>query len=245
MRVVKADDYQTWFIQEDDFSLLVDPWLDKKLNPHSSFFIQRSRDKPSSLSQEDLDNINAIIITAPFIDHLHLPSLKKFNKDIHIYTSRKIKKRLTKKGFCNVKSCINENPIEIGPLILTTYPAGFPYNWSSFCFFLENKRGKRLFHESHMVNLALLEKLNQKSDIALITVDSVKFLGLLKLSMGLDRALKTISLLEANKIMATGTNPNELKGLIKKLLMIQENEQNHLATEEVQLFLKREDEVII
>ena len=40
MRVVKADDYQTWFIEEDNFSVLVDPWLDKKLNPHSSFFFK-------------------------------------------------------------------------------------------------------------------------------------------------------------------------------------------------------------
>ena len=43
MRVVKADDYQTWFIEEDNFSVLVDPWLDKKLNPDSSFFLQRDR----------------------------------------------------------------------------------------------------------------------------------------------------------------------------------------------------------
>jgi L-ascorbate metabolism protein UlaG (beta-lactamase superfamily) len=31
MRILKADDYQTWFIEENNFSILVDPWLDKKL----------------------------------------------------------------------------------------------------------------------------------------------------------------------------------------------------------------------
>jgi len=33
MRVVKADDYQTWFIEEDGFGVLIEPWLDKKLKP--------------------------------------------------------------------------------------------------------------------------------------------------------------------------------------------------------------------
>ena len=41
MRILKADDYQTWFIEENNFSILVDPWLDKKLNPHSSLILQR------------------------------------------------------------------------------------------------------------------------------------------------------------------------------------------------------------
>ena len=101
MRVLKADDYQTWLIEEDNFSVLVDPWLDKRLNPHSSFILQREREEPSCLSEKDLNKVKAVIITAPFVDHLHLPSLKKLNKDVQIITTSRVKKTLEKKGFLN------------------------------------------------------------------------------------------------------------------------------------------------
>ena len=75
MRVIKADDYQTWFIEEDGFGVLIDPWLDKKLNPESSILLQRERQATSSLSQKELDQVKVAIVTAPFIDHLHILSL--------------------------------------------------------------------------------------------------------------------------------------------------------------------------
>ena len=207
MRVLKADDYQTWYIDEDNFSVLIDPWLDKRLNPHSSFILQREREVPSCLNEKDLSKVKAVIITAPFVDHFHLPSLKKLNKDVQIITTSRVKKTLEKKGFLNRVTCVGNNPIEIGPFKLSAYPAGFPYNWSSFCFYLENNKGKRLFQESHVANLSLIKKINQTCDLALITVDSVKLLGVLKLSMSLEQSIKDTSLLGAKKLMATGTTP--------------------------------------
>ena len=136
MKILKADDYQTWFIEENNFSILVDPWLDRKLNPNSSIFLQREREDSSCLTDEDVKNVDAVIITAPFIDHLPFPSLNKLNKDIQIITTKRAKKNLNKRGFLNVTTCINNHPIEIGPFLLSPYPAGFPYTWSSFCIFL-------------------------------------------------------------------------------------------------------------
>ena len=107
MRILKADDYQTWLIEEDNFSVLVDPWLDKTLNPHSSFILQREREEPSCLSEKDLNRVKAVIITAPFADHLHLPSLKKLNKDVQIITTSRVKKTLEKKGFLNKVTCVS------------------------------------------------------------------------------------------------------------------------------------------
>ena len=63
MRVVKADDYQTWFIEEDDYGVLIDPWLDKKLNPSNSVLLQRERNEASSLSQDELDKVKILIYT--------------------------------------------------------------------------------------------------------------------------------------------------------------------------------------
>ena len=91
MRVVKADDYQTWFIEEDDYGVLIDPWLDKKLNPSNSVLLQRERNEASSLSQDELDKVKIVIITAPFIDHLHIPSIKTVSyTHLTLPTKRKV-----------------------------------------------------------------------------------------------------------------------------------------------------------
>ena len=245
MRVLKADDYQTWYIDEDNFSVLIDPWLDKRLNPHSSFILQREREVPTCLNEKDLRKVKAVIITAPFVDHFHLPSLKKLNKDVQIITTSRVKKTLEKKGFLNRVTCVGNNPIEIGPFKLSAYPAGFPYNWSSFCFYLENNKGKRLFQESHVANLSLIKKINQTCDLALITVDSVKLLGVLKLSMSLEQSIKVTSLLGAKKLMATGTSPFLLKGLIRKLLLTESKQKNYSIEGGPQVLYKRGDEVIL
>ena len=245
MRVLKADDYQTWYIDEDNFSVLIDPWLDKRLNPHSSFILQREREVPSCLNEKDLSKVKAVIITAPFVDHFHLPSLKKLNKDVQIITTSRVKKTLEKKGFLNRVTCVGNNPIEIGPFKLSTYPAGFPYNWSSFCFYLENNKGKRLFQESHVANLSLIKKINKTCDLALITVDSVKLLGVLKLSMSLEQSIKVTSLLGAKKLMATGTSPFLLRGLIRKLLLTESKQKNYSIEGGPQVLYKRGDEVIL
>ena len=245
MRVLKADDYQTWYIDEDNFSVLIDPWLDKRLNPHSSFILQREREVPSCLNEKDLRKVKAVIITAPFVDHFHLPSLKKLNKDVQIITTSRVKKTLEKKGFLNRVTCVGNNPIEIGPFKLSAYPAGFPYNWSSFCFYLENNKGKRLFQESHVANLSLIKKINQTCDLALITVDSVKLLGVLKLSMSLEQSIKVASVLGAKKLMATGTSPFLLQGLIRKLLLTESKQKNYSIEGGPQVLYKRGDEVIL
>ena len=245
MRVLKADDYQTWYIDEDNFSVLIDPWLDKRLNPHSSFILQREREVPSCLNEKDLSKVKAVIITAPFVDHFHLPSLEKLNKDVQIITTSRVKKTLEKKGFLNRVTCVGNNPIEIGPFKLSAYPAGFPYNWSSFCFYLENNKGKRLFQESHVANLSLIKKINQTCDLALLTVDSVKLFGVLKLSMSLEQSIKGASILGAKKLMATGTSPFLLKGLIRKLLLTESKQKNFSIEGGLQILYERGDELFL
>ena len=41
MKLIKADNYQMWCIENQDHSILIDPWLSKKLKPKNAFFIQR------------------------------------------------------------------------------------------------------------------------------------------------------------------------------------------------------------
>ena len=243
MRVVKADDYQTWFIEEDGFGVLIDPWLDKKLNPESSVLLQRERQENSSLSQKELDQTKVVIVTAPFIDHLHIPSIKKLNNKVKIITTKKVRNILIKNQIDNPIACIDNQIIEIGPFKLSVFPAGFPYSWSAFCFFLENNEGKTIFHEGHMTNFNTLRKLKKKCDAVLITLDKVKFLGILTLSMGSKDGFKTASLLDSKLIMATGTQPNEIKGLIKYFLSTKRGDE--LKSDRFDVYTKKGDEVLL
>ena len=43
MKLIKADNYQTWYIENLDKSIIIDPWLTNKLQPKGSFFIQRKK----------------------------------------------------------------------------------------------------------------------------------------------------------------------------------------------------------
>ena len=86
MKIIKADDYQTWYIEYLDQSILIDPWLSKSLTPDGTFFIQRKKNNNSCLSDEDINKVKALIITAPFEDHLHIDTIKKLPNDLPIYT---------------------------------------------------------------------------------------------------------------------------------------------------------------
>ena len=243
MRVVKADDYQTWFIEEGGFGVLIDPWLDKKLNPESSVLLQRERQETSSLSQKELDQVRVAIITAPFIDHLHIPSIKKLNNKVKIITTKKVKKILIKNQIDNPIACIDNQVMEVGPFKLSALPAGFPYSWSAFCFFLENTERKTIFHEGHTANFHKLKRLKRKCDAVLITLDKVKFLGIITLSMGPKEGFKTARLLDSKRIMATGTQPNEIKGLIKYFLSTKQD--GELKNDEFDVYTKKGDEVLL
>ena len=45
MKIIKADNYQTWYIEYNDQSILIDPWLSNSLTPDGTFFIQRKKNK--------------------------------------------------------------------------------------------------------------------------------------------------------------------------------------------------------
>ena len=55
MKLIKADNYQTWYIENNNKSILIDPWLSNKLQPENSFFIQRNKDNITVLNQEQIE----------------------------------------------------------------------------------------------------------------------------------------------------------------------------------------------
>ena len=62
MKLLKADNYQTWYIEKNNESILIDPWLTNQLQPDGSLFIQRNKLNVSCLSDKDIDKVHPIEI---------------------------------------------------------------------------------------------------------------------------------------------------------------------------------------
>ena len=228
MKLLKADNYQTWLIEEADIAVLIDPWLSKQLQPDNSIFIQRKKSQASLLNDEDYEKVQAIIITAPFKDHLHIESIKSFTKSVKIYTSKFIKRLLLRAGVANDIYIINEDGVDIGSINIRALPTGFPYHPATFALLIEDSKGNRIFHEGHIARFKYLMKNNIKADVAILTAEEVKLFGFLRLGMDYKRTLKACDILGAKELFITGSNPEKTTGFISKFLLIRSIEREKI-----------------
>jgi L-ascorbate metabolism protein UlaG (beta-lactamase superfamily) len=242
MRLLKADNYQTWFIEEEGHGVLIDPWLSQQLQPDNSLFIQRKKEQISHLNNEELKNVQTIIITAPFEDHLHIDSLKQFPKHVDIYTSKFIKRFLVKGGVTNNIYTLNKNGNDIGHMNFKALPTGFPYHPATFALLVEDKKGNRIFHEGHIARFKYLIKNNIKADTVILTAEEVKLFGLLRLGMDYKRTLKACNILNAKNLFITGSNPEKTSGLISKFLTISPLEKDKIKSK-IKFFYKAGDSI--
>ena len=227
MKVKKADDYQSWYVQEGDRGLLIDPWFDSELVDGKGWFLQRRKEKKTELSKEEISAVQDIIITAPFEDHLHLKTLKDF-PTANIWCSSQVKKILLKKKLENKILEFSSDSQLIGNLNVQALPAGFPYNTTAHCLLISNKNGFKVFHEGHVVNKKLLIENNIEADVAILTGEEVKFFGLMTLSMNMRKAIEACKLLKAKKLFITGSNPLKNSGFINNFLKLKKLDNDAL-----------------
>ena len=233
MKVKKADDYQSWFIEEGEEALLIDPWFDLSLVDGKGWFLQRKKEKKSFLTEDEISKVKNIIITAPFEDHLHFSTLKELST-ANIWCSSQIKSILLKKDLQNKIFELSTSNL-IGNLEVRAYPAGFPYNTTALCLHILNEEGFAVFHEGHVVNKKVIQNNDIKADIAILTAEEVKFFGLLTLSMNLKNAMIACDLLEAKKLFITGSNPSKNTGFVNNFLKLNKLD-NDLIDDKIEIF---------
>ena len=61
--------------------------------------------------------------------------------------------------------------------------------------------------------------------------------------MGPEKGLTTARLLDSKRIMATGTQPDQIKGIIKYFLSMKRGEE--LNTDEFDVYTKKGDEILL
>ena len=71
MKIKKIDDYQSWYIESEDTALIIDPWLDKVMQPKSNFFINRAREENALITDEMICKVACISVS---YTHLTLPT---------------------------------------------------------------------------------------------------------------------------------------------------------------------------
>tara|TARA_B100000700_G_scaffold55620_1_gene59882 strand:- start:453 stop:1184 length:732 start_codon:yes stop_codon:yes gene_type:complete len=217
MKIIKADNYQTWYLEHNNNAILIDPWLTNTLQPEGSFFIQRKKNNSSCLSKVEIGKVNGIIITAPFEDHLHLESINML-ADIPIYTSNIVKKQLIKNNIQNKIYILSEQTTKVNDLNIKALPTSYPYYRTTFSLLIEDNKGNSVFHEGHRVNFKYLNENNIKAEIAILTAEETKLFGFIQLGMNYRNTLKAANILGSSQLFITGNNPEQTQGFIKNFL---------------------------
>ena len=217
MKIIKADNYQTWYLEHNNNAILIDPWLTNTLQPEGSFFIQRKKNNSSCLSKVEIGKVNGIIITAPFEDHLHLESINML-ADIPIYTSNIVKKQLIKNNIQNKIYILSEQTTKVNDLNIKALPTSYPYYRTTFSLLIEDNKGNSVFHEGHRVNFKYLNENNIKAEIAILTAEETKLFGFIQLGMNYRNTLKAANMLGSSQLFITGNNPEQTQGFIKNFL---------------------------
>lgn len=245
MKIIKIDDYQSWYIESDDVAIIIDPWLDKVMQPKSNFFINRIRNENALITNEMINKVACILISAPFEDHFHEKSLKRFDPNTLVLSSKPSLKKLKKLGFKNVETLRAGTQKNIGDLLIKAHDAGFPYNYL-WTFSFEIIQGdKVLYFESHVDKPSRIKQKGLKADCAILTTEEVKILGLLPLSNSSETSLKMLEELECKNIMIQGSNPSETKGLISYFLKIGEENLQLFSNNGIKAFKKAGSELTI
>ena len=228
MKITKADNYQTWYLENDNNAILIDPWLTNTLQPEGSFFIQRRKINSSCLSKVEIGKVNGIIITAPFEDHLHMESINMLT-DIPIYTSNIVKRQLIKNKTQNRIHILSEQTTNVNNLNIKALPTSYPYFSTTFSLLIKDDKENSVFHEGHRVNFKYLIKNNIKADVAILTAEESKLFGFIQLGMNYRNTIKAVNLLGSSQLFITGNNPDKTLGFIKKFLTTKSFDINDLS----------------
>ena len=134
-----------WLIKFKKTNVLIDPWLTGDLIfPPGKWFFKGSLENEILIDEE----INLILLTQGLADHCHIPSLKKFKKNINIICPNSAKDILEKAGFTSIKVLKpSEEVNQMGLEILAT--AGAPVPQIENGYIVKDIEGSGFYIEPH------------------------------------------------------------------------------------------------
>lgn len=223
MRITKLDDYQSWYLEAGGARVLVDPWLTEDLRFPLGMF-----HRTHELRGHDTIKPTHLVITAPFGDHLHPPTLALLDKTIPVLTNGAAAKRMRALGFHDVTTqrAGDVRDLAAGVSLRFVAPA-FPYAHNSLGFLLEETNAghtTRAYLETHVVSPKAMEALPKPIDAVLTTAENVRLFGI-QLAMDTRRAAHVAKTLAAKHFVPTGVNPGKSRGVLPALLFVRSDRE--------------------
>jgi len=134
-----------WLIKFDNTNLIIDPWLTGDLVfPPGEWFFKGSLENEILIEEE----INIILLTQALPDHCHVPSLKKFKKNIDIICPSSAKGILENLGFASITILKPSEKINKKGLIIEA-TAGAPVPQIENGYIVKDQEGQGFYIEPH------------------------------------------------------------------------------------------------
>ena len=206
-----------WLIKFDKTNLLIDPWLTGDLIfPPGEWFFKGTLDNEIKIEEE----INVILLTQGLPDHCHIPSLKKFKKNIEIVCPNSAKNILKKSGFTSIKFLRPSEKIKTHGLEIEA-TAGAPVPQIENGYIVKDQKGSGFYIEPHGY---LDENLkSQKIDAVITPIINLELPVVGSFVKGADVLPKLISTFNPKYILSsTAGGEATYTGLLNKFISIQE-----------------------
>lgn len=215
MRLHRLDDYQSWLVEVGGRRIAVDPWLTEEFSlPPGHWLFGRRRQAPP-VSPSSLASVDALVLTAHFSDHLHVPTLEALPRSIPVVASRTAASMVRRLGFTSVRGLRGGETAELFPGVrVEAIAPGFPYSHNSLGYVL-TAHEKRLYLETHMIHPMRAPK---GVELLVAPVQSVRLLGI-PFVMSPERVVSLLGALSPAKLVPTGNDPQRAHGLFQSVAL--------------------------
>lgn len=219
MRLTRLDDYQSWLVEVNGRRLAIDPWLTNELSlPPGHWLFGRRRARVPT-AKERIADIDALVLTGPFSDHLDPETLSVLPRTVPTFANAPAARVLVRLGFTRVTTMHDGHiakPFDDDVTLEAVRP-GFPYRHNSLGYLLTNGHA-RLYLETHTVDLARQAARLKNVDVAVLPVQGVWLFGI-PFVMSPERALEVTRALTPRVVVPTGNDPHKAHGLMSKAML--------------------------
>lgn len=226
LRIRRLNMDSSWQITWGNTSILIDPWLLGSEIDGGTWFNEQWHATPP-LHLQDLEKYDSILISQPYSDHCHEPTLNALEA-VPFFVTPKAKKRLNKafpkREIQVLPNLTKDNWLVFNDLALG-YFASNDKSTSLYDAILFKKNDEIVFYSPHGLKvtnkqLEILQAYKIKVLITSFSLFKMPFFLGGAVNPGKEKALAMVEKLNPEKVLQTHDEDKHAKGLVKKIAKI-------------------------